>query len=85
MPNSTWNLGYHLRSPKSWLNDPNGCCQFRGRYLIFYQYDHNWPQENQKAWGQFSSPDLVHWKYEGVPIERLPSTLAEPFGACAMS
>lgn len=69
MPNSSWSLGYHLRSPKNWLNDPNGTCQFRGTYRFFYQYDHDWPHVDQKAWGQFSSPDLVHWRYEGVSIE----------------
>lgn len=69
MPNQSWNLGYHVRSPKSWLNDPNGMCQFRGTYRLFYQYNSAWPQDNQKAWGQFSSPDLVHWRYEGVSIE----------------
>ena len=69
MPNKSWELGFHLRSPKNWLNDPNGLCQFRGTYRFFYQYDHDWPIVDQKAWGQFSSPDLIHWTYEGVPIE----------------
>ena len=69
MSHTTWSLGFHLRSPKSWLNDPNGMCQFRGRYHFFYQYNHAWPQDNQKAWGLFTSPDLVRWRYEGVSIE----------------
>ncbi|MBR3235926.1 MAG: glycoside hydrolase family 32 protein [Atopobiaceae bacterium] len=69
MANKSWELGFHLRSPRNWLNDPNGLCQFRGTYRFFYQYDHNWPAIDQKAWGQFSSPDLIHWTYEGVPIE----------------
>ncbi len=69
MANSTWNVGFHLRSPKNWLNDPNGTCQFRGTYRFFYQYDHDWPNVDQKAWGLFASEDLVHWRYEGVSIE----------------
>ena len=69
MSHTTWSLGFHLRSPKSWLNDPNGMCQFRGRYHFFYQYNHAWPHDNQKAWGLFTSPDLVRWRYEGVSIE----------------
>lgn len=69
MPNKSWEVGFHLRSPRNWLNDPNGLCQFRGRYYFFYQYDHDWPTVDQKAWGLFSSPDLVHWAYLGVPIE----------------
>jgi len=51
------------------MNDPNGCCQFRGVYHFFYQYDHAWPEVDQKGWGAFSSTDLVHWHYDGVPLE----------------
>ncbi|MEE1159192.1 MAG: glycosyl transferase, partial [Atopobiaceae bacterium] len=69
MSNKSWEVGFHLRSPRNWLNDPNGLCQFRGRYYFFYQYDHDWPAVDQKAWGLFSSPDLVHWAYLGVPLE----------------
>lgn len=69
MANHSWELGYHLRSPRNWLNDPNGLCQFGGRYRVFYQYDHDWPRVDQKAWGEFSSPDLVHWDFEGIPLE----------------
>lgn len=69
MPNRSWEVGFHLRSPRNWLNDPNGLCQFKGIYRFFYQYDHDWPRVDQKAWAQFSSPDLVHWTFEGVPLE----------------
>ena len=69
MPNSTWNLGFHLHSPRAWMNDPNGCCQFRGVYHFFYQYDHAWPEVDQKGWGAFSSTDLIHWRFDGVPLE----------------
>ena len=69
MPNKSWEVGFHLRSPRNWLNDPNGLCQFRGRYYFFYQYDHDWPTVDQKAWGLFTSPDLVHWEYQGVPLQ----------------
>ncbi len=69
MPNQSWELGYHLRSPHNWLNDPNGLCQYRGQYLFFYQYDYDWPTVDQKAWGLFTSPDLLHWTYQGVPLE----------------
>ena len=31
-------LKYHLMPPIGWLNDPNGLCQFKGKYYIFYQY-----------------------------------------------
>ena len=69
MPNKSWEVGFHLRSPRNWLNDPNGLCQFRGQYHFFYQYDHDWPTVDQKAWGLYTSPDLVHWSYQGVPLQ----------------
>ncbi len=34
MSNKSWEVGLHLRSPRNWLNDPNGLCQFRGRYYF---------------------------------------------------
>ena len=69
MSNDSWQVAFHLRSPRSWLNDPNGLCVYGGTYRFFYQYNDAWPYSDQKAWGQFSSPDLVHWNYEGVSIE----------------
>lgn len=78
MTPQAWELGYHLRSPRNWCNDPNGCCQFRGRYHVFYQYDHDWPTVDQKAWAKFSSPDLVHWDFDGLAIE--PSIAADRHG-----
>ena len=69
MSHDAWNVGFHLRSPKHWLNDPNGLCQFGGTYRFFYQYNDSWPHADQKAWGQFASDDLVRWRYEGVSIE----------------
>lgn len=84
MDHRSWELGFHLRSPRAWLNDPNGCCQFRGRYLVYYQYNPYWPELDQKAWGLFSSPDLVHWRYEGVPIEpSLPEDRNGAYSGCS--
>ena len=31
-------LSYHLMPETGWLNDPNGLCQFKGEYHIYYQY-----------------------------------------------
>ena len=78
MPNKSWELGFHLRSPRNWLNDPNGLCQFDGQYYFFYQYDHDWPTVDQKAWGLYTSPDLLHWTYQGVPLQ--PSILEDRHG-----
>lgn len=55
------------------MNDPNGLCYFNGRYHVFYQYNSQWPDASQKAWGEFVSDDLLSWEYMGMPLEpRLP-------------
>ena len=36
--NDKWRLGFHLMPPAGWLNDPNGLCQFKGVYHVFFQY-----------------------------------------------
>lgn len=69
MAQASWDMGFHLRPRTGWLNDPNGLCQFRGRYHFFYQYDRDWPRDrHQKWWGHFASPDLLHWTDEGIAI-----------------
>ncbi len=78
MQHDSWNTGFHLRSPRAWLNDPNGCCQFRGRYHFYYQYNPQWPERDQKAWGAFSSDNLLDWTFDGAPI--VPDVPADRHG-----
>ena len=66
-----WRLGFHLMPPEGWLNDPNGLCQFRGDYHVFFQYA---PKEAgpdgrpARTWGHFAGKDLMHLKFCGVPF-----------------
>ncbi len=69
MSNRSWSTGFHLHSPRAWINDPNGCCEFRGVYRLYYQYNSYWPSRDQKGWGAFSSANLVDWSFDGVPLE----------------
>ena len=50
---------YHI-SALWWIGDPNGFCQWKGRYHLFHQDN---PQGKAKGvhWGHFQSRDLVHW------------------------
>lgn len=70
MSRDIWRMGYHLMPPTGWGNDPNGLCQFRGTYHVFHQYSPDWPQKGERAWGHFSSPDLIHWQHHGVVIHQ---------------
>jgi len=78
MANECWNVRFHLRSPRAWLNDPNGLVYFQGRYHVFYQYNSQWPDRSQKAWGHFASPDLITWDYLGMPLE--PTCQEDAYG-----
>ena len=32
-----WRSKYHIMAPIGWINDPNGLCQFKDQYHVFYQ------------------------------------------------
>lgn len=51
--------GYHFVTPDGMLNDPNGLCQWQGKYHLFYQLR---PANGVFHWGHAYSDDLVHWK-----------------------
>lgn len=63
-----WRLQFHLMPPAGWLNDPNGLCQFRGEYHVFFQYSPGEPEGGMKHWGHYISPDLLHWEYAGIAL-----------------
>lgn len=58
---------YHFSTPESLLNDPNGLCQWRGNYHLFYQLG----RDGKMHWGHAVSPDLVHWR--DLPIALAPT------------
>jgi beta-fructofuranosidase len=50
---------YHFSPPENVMNDPNGLCQWQGRYHLFYQFR---PEGLDRVhWGHTVSDDLVHW------------------------
>ena len=51
---------YHFSAPEGLLNDPNGFCEWRGKYHLFYQL---YPfGSHHVMWAHTYSDDLVHWK-----------------------
>ena len=66
--NGTYRLRHHLMAPVGWINDPNGLCQYRGVYHVFFQYGPFDANGGLKLWGHYTSSDLVHWKYEGAAL-----------------
>ncbi len=61
-------LKLHLMPPVGWMNDPNGLCQFHGTYHVFYQYCPLDAVGSMKAWGHYTSEDLIHWKQLEAPF-----------------
>lgn len=66
--NDKWRLGLHLMPPAGWLNDPNGLCQFKGIYHVFFQYSPDNPNGGMKHWGHYISEDMLTWKYAGIAL-----------------
>lgn len=65
-----WRTQLHLMPPTGWLNDPNGLCQFGGVYHVFFQYrPDNAFGTGSTGWGHYTSPDLIHWTYQGIPLK----------------
>jgi beta-fructofuranosidase len=62
-------LLHHFEPAKGWMNDPNGLCQFRGRYHAFFQHNPDNLFGGRISWGHAASDDLLHW-------ERLPDALS---------
>lgn len=44
-----YRLKLHLMPKTGWLNDPNGLCQFKGLYHVFFQYSPLDPNGGMKA------------------------------------
>ena len=51
---------FHFSSPESYMNDPNGLCQWDGRYHMFYQFRPT--AVDRVHWGHTVSDDLVRWR-----------------------
>lgn len=66
--NDKYRLNYHLMPPVGWLNDPNGLCQFNGKYHLYYQYTPDNCLGGSKYWGHYSTKDFITFKNEPVAL-----------------
>lgn len=51
----------HFTSEKGWINDPNGCIYFKGKYHIFFQHNKHSNDQVNICWGHAVSDDLIHF------------------------
>ena len=66
---------FHFSPPQGMMNDPNGLCQWQGRFHMFYQFRPQWGKpdnENRVHWGHTVSDDLVRWT--DLPPALYPTT-----------
>ena len=59
---------FHFSPPENFMNDPNGLCQWKGLYHLFYQFRAD--GIDQVHWGHAVSEDLVRWK--DLPVALYP-------------
>ena len=57
-------LAYHISPITGWLNDPNGLCEFAGKYHIYFQYDPLNAVRKNIIWGHVSTADFINYNYE---------------------
>ncbi len=65
---SFYRLQFHLMPPVGWMNDPNGLCQFKDTYHIFFQYSPLHVNGGMKVWGHYVTKDFLTYEYYGAPF-----------------
>lgn len=76
--NNRWYPAFHIASNGGWINDPNGLCQYNGRWHVFYQLHPYGTQWGPMHWGHVSSADMLTWQRE--PIAMAPTLPEERDG-----
>lgn len=60
---------YHHTPAWGWMNDPNGMFYNDGVWHLYFQYNPYGSQWENMTWGHSTSTDLIHWTFQGAPIE----------------
>ena len=67
----------HFTPEKNWMNDPQKPILLDGVWHYYYLYNADYPDGNGTAWYHATSTDLVHWKDQGVAIEKYANGLGD--------
>lgn len=74
---STYRPAVHLSPAERWMNDPQRPFWLDGRWHYYYLYNADYPEGNGTEWYHVTSTDLVHWREEGVAIEKYENGLGD--------
>jgi levanase len=74
---SPYRPAVHLTPGEHWMNDPQRPFWLDGRWHYYYLYNADYPEGNGTAWYHATSTDLVHWRDEGVAIEKYQNGLGD--------
>ena len=74
---STHRPAVHLTPERDWMNDPQKPFLLDGVWHYYYLYNADYPDGNGTAWYHATSTDLVHWKDEGVAIDKYENGLGD--------
>lgn len=74
---SDFRPSYHLTPARHWMNDPQRPFFLDGRWHLYYLYNADHPHGNGTAWFHATSSDLVHWRDEGVAIDKYRNGLGD--------
>ncbi|POH71006.1 levanase [Cryobacterium zongtaii] len=74
---SDYRPALHLTPAHNWMNDPQRPVLLDGVWHYYYLYNADYPNGNGTEWYHVTSTDLVHWKDEGVAIEKYGNGLGD--------
>ena len=60
---------YHHTPAYGWMNDPNGMFYKDGVWHLYFQHNPQGSQWENLSWGHSTSTDLIHWKFQGDPVQ----------------
>ncbi len=63
-----WRPKFHLSPVTGWLNDPNGLCEFMGKYHIFFQYSPFDTKTGLNYWGHYSTENFIDYEYHAPAL-----------------
>lgn len=68
----------HFSPETGWINDPNGCIFYQGKYHVFFQHNADKNVQEEIGWGHAVSEDLV--KFEQMEEAILPDRSYDRIG-----